>query len=283
MIYDFYESVVPLLHRMINLEELDLNVAVKYYEKLDGYILMKDISYMPRLYQFTFNINSIIDDDYQTDLPLNEYMQKTFEYFYNKQIMTCIDHFQEEGYSQYHIYSYPYKWKVYHNITNHFVGGLFNFVTDVSLYDKCPFEHEFFLRIGQSFPFMKELTVMNKKGQNDKELIKSNYQNQTLSIIKYPNLTRLNFTESHDDYIEQFLLDTKMSLPNNLHFYVDYQSLERVTNNFTRYTTRNNSAKLAALHLYSPKQIDQHIKDYFPHTDICRDWCWKYVYKIYFQ
>jgi hypothetical protein len=83
VIYDFYESVVPLLlHRMINLEELDLNVAVKCYEKLiDVYTLIKDISYMPRLYQFTFNIYSIIDHDLQ----LNEYIPNTFEYFYNKQ------------------------------------------------------------------------------------------------------------------------------------------------------------------------------------------------------
>jgi hypothetical protein len=117
-----------------------------------------------------------------------------------------------------------------------------------------------------------------------KDKMINNLSNQTLSIIKYPNLTRLDLTRSHDDYIEQFLLDTKMSLPNNLHFYVEYQSLERVTYNFTRYTTRNNSAKLAALHLYSiysVEQVDQHIKDYFPHTDTCHDYCVYHIDKIY--
>jgi len=111
----------------------------------------------------------------------------------------------------------------------------------------------------------------------------NNLSNQTLSIIKYPNLTRLDLTESHHDYIKQFLFNTKMSLPNNLHFYVNYQSLERVTYNFTRYTTRNNLAKLAALHLYSAKQDDQHIKDYFPHTDLCHDGVSNYIDKIYFE
>ncbi|CAF1429205.1 unnamed protein product [Rotaria sordida] len=81
-----------------------------------------------------------------SNLLLNEHIQKTFKYFYdNNQIITCIDHFQEERYSQYRIYSYPYKLKVYNNITNNFRGALFTSGTVVSLYDERPFEHEFFL------------------------------------------------------------------------------------------------------------------------------------------
>ncbi len=37
-------------------------------------------------------------------------------------------------------------------------------------------------------------------------------------IIKYPHLTSLSLTEAHDDYIEQFLVDMKMCLPNNIVF-----------------------------------------------------------------
>ncbi|CAF4588253.1 unnamed protein product, partial [Rotaria sp. Silwood2] len=58
----------------------------------------------------------------------------------------------------------------------------------VSLHDERPFEHEFFLRIAQSFPFMKELTLINKKPQKNK----LNNENQDLLIIKYPHLTKLN-------------------------------------------------------------------------------------------
>ncbi|CAF1218127.1 unnamed protein product [Rotaria sp. Silwood1] len=176
----------------------------------------------------------------------------------------------EKGYSQYHIYSYPYKLKVYNNITNNFRGGLFTCVTQVSLYDERPFEHDFFLRIAQSFLFMKELTIKNQKAQNKKQFIKSNSDDQILSIIEYPNLTRLDLTNTHDDYIELFLFDRKMSLPNNLHLCVDYQSLERVTYYFTRYITRNHCAKLAGVYFYPLNQIDENIKNYFPHTCICR-------------
>ncbi|CAF4736357.1 unnamed protein product [Rotaria sp. Silwood1] len=271
-INDFDESIVPLLRRMLNLEELHLNIIVKCYEEfISGDTLNKDIIiYMPRLYKFTFNICSIIDHRNQTNFPLNEHIQKTFKYFFNNQIITCIDHFQEKGYSQCHIYSYPYKLKVYNNITNNFPGGLFTCVTQVSLHDERPFEHDFFLRIAQSFPFMKELTIKNQKAQNKKQFIKSNSDDQILSIIEYPNLTRLDLTNTHDDYIELFLFDRKMSLPNNLHLCVDYQSLERVTYYFTRYITRNHCAKLAGVYFYPLNQIDENIKNYFPHTCIGR-------------
>ncbi|CAF1057848.1 unnamed protein product, partial [Rotaria sordida] len=62
-IYSYDKSIVPLLRRMLNLEELDLNLIVKSYRKfIDGDTLKKDIiTYIPRLYKFTFNICSIID------------------------------------------------------------------------------------------------------------------------------------------------------------------------------------------------------------------------------
>ncbi len=138
----------------------------------------------------------------------------------------------------------------------------------MSLYDERPFEYEFFLQIAQSFPFMKELTIENRKAQNDKQFMKSNNDNQTLSIIEYPNLTRLDLTKTHDDYVELFLFHMNMSLPNNLHLRVNYQSLERVTYYFTRYVTRNHCGKLAALYTHPVDQINEHIKNYFPHTSI---------------
>ncbi|CAF3242981.1 unnamed protein product [Rotaria socialis] len=89
------------------------------------------------------------------------------------------------------------------------------------------FEHEFFLRIAQSFPLVKALTLVNMKPQNGKQTD----DNQNLPIIEYAHLTTLDLTKSHLDYIEQFLLDTKTTLPSNVHLSVVYQALRKVTQN----------------------------------------------------
>ncbi|CAF1093078.1 unnamed protein product [Rotaria magnacalcarata] len=226
---------------MLNLKELDLNLVAESHEKfIDGDTLQKDIIYMPQLHKFTFNICSTIN---HRNFSLNEHIQKMYKYFANNQIVTCIDHFQEKAYT-----------------------GLFTSVTKVSLYDERPFEHEFFLRIAESFPFMKELTIENRKALG--RLIKRINDNQILSIIEYPNLNRLDLTKTHDDYIELSLFDTKMSLPHNIHHCVGYHSLKRVTYCFTRYITGCNCAKLAALYLSPVDERDESVHYYLPHTCI---------------
>ncbi|CAF2754633.1 unnamed protein product [Rotaria sp. Silwood2] len=89
----------------------------------------------------------------QIDLRSNEDIQHTFNDFQDDQIISCIDCFQEiRQYRECHIYSYPYKFKIYKNITINFQGGLYKCVREILLMDERPFEHEFFLRIAQSFP-----------------------------------------------------------------------------------------------------------------------------------
>jgi hypothetical protein len=66
---------------------------------------------------------------------------------------------------QCHIYLYPYTLTYYHNIINHFPGGLFKCVGEISLYDERPLEHEFFVRITQAFPFITKLSLSNRKAQ----------------------------------------------------------------------------------------------------------------------
>ena len=75
-----------------------------------------------------------------------------------------LDHFRQNGFSQCHIYSCPYKLNYYSNLTNRFRGGFFPCV------DEQLFEHAFFLRIAQSFPFLEILTVINRKRQNERRL-----------------------------------------------------------------------------------------------------------------
>ncbi|CAF3145603.1 unnamed protein product [Rotaria sp. Silwood2] len=104
---------------------------------------------------FTFNISSSSDLDNQIDLPSNEGIPYTFREFKNNRIISYIHFFSKTKEEQCHIFTYPYKLKHYHNITNNFSSELFKYVREISLYDERPFEHESFIRIQQSFPSVK--------------------------------------------------------------------------------------------------------------------------------
>ncbi|CAF3501745.1 unnamed protein product, partial [Rotaria sp. Silwood2] len=250
-VHDYDELIVPLLHRMLNLEKLDLQLLV-YRNKgfINGNDLNEDIiNNMPRLNKLTFNIRLFNRLPDQINIPSNENIQPTFKDFKSTQIISCVDYFQEKQYSFCHIYSYPYRMNYYDNISNNFPGGLFKNVHTVSLFDERPFEYEFFLQIAQSFPFVKELTVTNEKPHKNKLYRKSKNDNQDLSIIRYPHLTRLTLLQAHDDYVEQFLLHTEVFLPNTVRLIVCYETMKRITENFTRHATQINCAKLASVHL----------------------------------
>jgi hypothetical protein len=251
---------------MLNLEKLHLHLII-YCENtfIHGNNLKRNIiNHMPQLNKFTFNIRSTFRLQNQVDLLSNEDIQHTFNDFQNNQIISCVDYFSKIKRGQCHIYTYPYELKEYHKITNNFPGGIFKYVHKISLFDERPFEHKFFFQISQSFPFMKKITVINEKPQNDK----LDDCNQHLSIIEYPHLSQLDLVDAHGDYIEQFLVDTKTCLPNSVYLAVDYHVMRRVTQHFTRNTTRINCTKLRSLSLIGKSRIPKYAKQYFPHTKI---------------
>jgi hypothetical protein len=264
------ELIIPLLQRMLNLEKLHLHIVVIRDDQfIDGNDLKKDIiNCMPQLNIFEFNVRSHVPFDNQNDLPSNETIQKTFNDFKNNLIVSYIDFFPSRSEGQCHIYSHPYKISHYNNITNNFPGGLFKHVGQVSLYDERPFEHEFFIQIAQSFPILKKLTLDNKEPQKNKQCNELRNHNRNLSIITYPHLTELHLNYSHDDYAEQFFLDTKVFLPNDVYLYISYESLRSVTHNFRREATQTSCGKLAHLRIYGEFQVTQDLKDYFPFVKI---------------
>lgn len=268
IINDYDELLVPYLQRMPNLEKLTLNFSTFVKNTfVDGNELNQNIiNFMPRLKIFQFYICSNHYRPNQTYLPSKEYIQHTFRDFKNDQVSFYIDYFQKEQYSLCHIYSYPYNLKYYSTITNNFPGGLFKNVHEISLYDERSFEHEFFFQIAQSFPFIRMLSIKNSKPQNNKLCTGLQNDNRDFPTIKYPYLANLTLYNAHDDYIEEFLFDTKICLPDNsVHLNIDYEQLERVTHNFTRDTTRINCAKLDSLCL-NGRQLPEHAKDYFAHV-----------------
>ncbi|CAF1227553.1 unnamed protein product [Rotaria sordida] len=129
--YDYNELIPPLLYRMSNQEKLSLYLLVYVNETfIDGNHLKRNIiNRMPRLNQFTFYIRSSIYADNVFNLPSTQDIQRTFIDFRNNEIISYVNYFSE--------------------------------AKEVSLYDEYPFEHEIFLRIVQSFPFMEQLTMIN--------------------------------------------------------------------------------------------------------------------------
>jgi hypothetical protein len=245
---------------MSNLEKLSLYFV--YNERIiDGDELKRNIlNHMTRLNKFTFDICSIIRRANQINIPSNEDIQYTFRNFKNNQTISCVNYFPEANECHCHIYSYPYTLTYYNNITNNFPGGLFKCVRKVSLYDECPFEHEFFLQIAQSFPFMEKLTVHNRKSQKN--------DNQQWSTIECLHLTELDLVRTHENYVEEFLINSKTRLLNNVTLHITYESLQRVTHNFTRDATRINCSKIDYIVLYSKPEFFQYSKDYFPNAEI---------------
>ncbi|CAF1179457.1 unnamed protein product [Rotaria sordida] len=269
-IYDYDELILPLLHRMLNLIKLYLYLLICNRETfIDGNEMkINIINHMPYLNTFIFNIYSYIYFNDQINLLSNEDIQKTFKNFKYNKIISCVDYFPKVEIGQCHIYSYPYQLEHYDAITNNFSGGLFTCVRRILLFDERSFEHEFFIQISQSFPFLEKLTVVNQKQQNNKSFRTSKNVNQNLSIIHYPHLNELDLTAVHIDYIKQFLFDTKTCLPNNVFLLIDYQLMKKVTRNFRRNTTRSNCNKLNTILFYRKLTFPEHFKDYFLHTNI---------------
>jgi hypothetical protein len=155
---------------MSNLEKLSLHLSLDHRNGfIDGNNLKENIiDYLPRLNQFRFNISSTMSLKDQINLPSNEDIEHSFKAFPNNQIISCVSYFLEQNVGKCHVYTYPYTLTSYENIADTFPGGLFTCVSNVSLDDENPFEHEFFIRIAQSFPFITRLTIINRYAQNDK-------------------------------------------------------------------------------------------------------------------
>ncbi|CAF1219733.1 unnamed protein product [Rotaria sordida] len=264
-IFYYDDVIIPLLHRMSNLEQLNLYLDCSCEETfIDGNDLKTNIlNHILQLKSFAFNIRSSIHYINQIDLPSNQYIQHTFKEFKYKKIISSVDYFPDSKIGECYICSYPFTMTRYERITNNFSGELFKSVCEVELFDERSFEHEFFLRIQKSFPFMKKLTLINNKPQNDKQCRELKNNNNNLLIIQYPHLTYLNLDQAHDDYLEQFLLDTKMCLPINVELRAMYKSLKKVTHNFKRNATRINCLKMNYKCTDDISRFPKHLKDYF--------------------
>ncbi|CAF3389172.1 unnamed protein product [Rotaria socialis] len=196
-------------------------------------------------------------------LPSKEYIQKPFKNFPHAQIICYMDRFLDRGECQYHIFTYPSQISYYQYLSNQFPGGYYPYVRMVSLFDEYPFEHEFFLQITQSFPFIEKLVLINREPQKHKQSSKSENDNCHLSIVKYSHLIELNIERVYDDYVEEFLSETKTFFQNNIRLRIASNALLRVTKNFTRKDTRMNCIKVEDLLPWGEFRSSKSFQEYF--------------------
>jgi hypothetical protein len=101
----------------------------------------------------------------------------------------------------------------------------------------APFKYKFFIRIAKDFPLLKNFLIINFMSPFEDF---GHYKADNIyfySPIKYPHLTSLDIMYVDDNYIEQFLLDTKTYAAHLNGIKVHYDQLKTVTENFTRDAT----------------------------------------------
>ncbi|CAF4967901.1 unnamed protein product [Rotaria sp. Silwood1] len=269
--HDYDQQIIPLLRRMINLEELILFLSVIRVDStfIGGIELYYQVLiHMSHLNKFVFSINTgVLIKNNNIDVPSNEDIQHSFigrEYgqvdsYVHFEPRMPIDEFsfkEVKAVVKSHIYSLPYQFERFLHLNNSFQGGMFIKVRCLTMTDTSPFEHQLFKIISDDFPFLKELNISNVEPHKEKQ--------HSSTLINFPHLNLLNLVEAHVDYAEQFLVDTNTHLPCLLDLYIEYESLAMVTNNFTNDTTRLYCAKLKGLHIDKPFVRSKRFDEYFP-------------------
>ncbi|CAF3600524.1 unnamed protein product [Rotaria socialis] len=256
----YNEELVPLLRRMVNLEELTLYLSVVRNNStyVDGDELYDDVlKYMPRLNKFIFNIHTYVAGYRSINLPSNIDIRNSFI----RRGYPSIDAWADEKFilsrNNCHVYSLPYGFDDFLFMTSCFQGSRFDKVRKVSFYDDYSLEHQFFTIISEAFPFLQHLIIYNSS-----PLI--NNQNYASKSISFNHLAVLDILDAHIDYVVQFLSDKNTHLPHLADLAVKYEKLVVATNNFTNNTTRRNCTNIKCLRTIEQFVRAENFDSYFP-------------------
>ena len=228
---------------MTNLEELHLFLSVIRSNStyIDGIQLYDQfLIHMPQLRKFAFNIQTIVfNDDPIIELPSNEDIQRSFIGGISEHVASHINTTSSDFYKECHIYSLPYTFDYFVNLTNAFQGGTFDKVRSLKMNDSNPFEFDFFRLISHNFPALKFLHIANSHPQKN--------QQHLSTFIAFPHLTLLNLVDAHVHYAKQFLLTKNAYVPRLMNLQIRYKSLAAITNDFTNERTEFNFDTLKRL------------------------------------
>lgn len=262
MTFEYDDLLVPLLCRMINLEELHLYLSVGRFDStyIDGVQLYDQfLIYMTQLNQFTFNIKTkVYNKNVTVELPSNEDIQRSFNGRIYKEVASYVQTNLFLCNGECHIYSLPYEFEYFNDLNNSFQGGMFDKVRQLKMNDTIPFESKFFQLISEDFSSLEYLYISNEHAQKDKQ------QSSSSSLITFPYLTLLDLQYAHVDYAELFLLKQNMHLPRLLNLSIEYKSINAITNNFTIDAMYFNFRKLISLELCRTFVRPENFRQYFP-------------------
>ncbi len=206
---NYDDLIVPLLCRMINLEELQLYLRVLRDDSayIDGIQLYDQfLIYMTQLKKFTFNIKTNVSNIFpRVKLPSNEDIQHSFIGRGYQQVTSYIHNDSMENKGKCLMYSVPYEFDYFFDLDNSFQGGIFHKVRYLTMKDTIRFEHKLFNVISEDFHFLEFLRICNHYSPKTKE--------HSLTLITFPYLTLLDLQNAHDDYAELFLLTKNAYLP----------------------------------------------------------------------
>jgi hypothetical protein len=224
---------------------------------IDGIHLNNEIrSRMPYLSIFIFNILTHYVQFSEYYRPLADDIRRTF---IQGTSVDCYVDYNSRGQGRCHVYSLPLPIIFFHGITNNFPGGQFIHVRILYVIDTLrPFEHEFFERITRSFPLLDSLTMFNQREQKRSRQCLDH--EQVSSVVEYSQLTKLDLHYAHIDYVEQFLVNTRIHLPHLNVIGVQYEHLTVVTKTFTNNATRLNCAKVKRV---ITEEAMVHSKDFY--------------------
>ncbi|CAF2083348.1 unnamed protein product [Rotaria magnacalcarata] len=197
--------IVPLLRRMLILEELTIFLSVIRNEStsIDSTQLYNDfLMHMPQLSKFNFSIHAnIFNNDIDIDFPSNNDILNSFIKREYQKVNLYADDQLTRNWGCCHVYSLPYHFNEFLFMTGRFQGGMFNKVRLLVMQDIRPFESELFKIISQDFPFLESLSIIKRVPQRNKQ--------HSSTFITFPHLLTLNLTVAHTDYVVQFLFKKK--------------------------------------------------------------------------
>ena len=182
--------------------------------------------YMSKLKKLTSDIKTIVrNENVDIKLPINEEIQNSFVGRLYQQVFSYIRTSSSKRSGVCPIYSLPYDFEYFFSVNNSFQGGRFEKVRQLQMKDIVPFKYELFQRISQSFPFLKNLYIINDQAMKKKLYVPT--------LITFHFLTFLRLDRADYDYGVLFLLRKYAHLPRLSHLHIEEQSLKKITKNFT--------------------------------------------------